>query len=110
MASSTFLNFPVTLAILLDKLAKTPVQTVATLMTTVCSPPLPVVLLLFPTHPPPNLVRHHPDIWTVYDNMGKSQRQSPCLSPMIQRGLEWAYMYYAWMDRTCAYAVGMGKW
>jgi hypothetical protein len=33
LASSTFSNFPIILAILLDKLAKTPVRTVATLGT-----------------------------------------------------------------------------
>ena len=37
MASPTFSNFPVILAILLDKLAKTPVQTVATLDGTIKS-------------------------------------------------------------------------
>jgi hypothetical protein len=37
LASPTFSNFPVILAILLDKLAKTPVQTVATLDGTIKS-------------------------------------------------------------------------
>ena len=35
--------------------------------------------------------------------------KNPCLPPMIQQGLEWAYMYYAWMDCTHAYTIAMGN-
>ena len=36
--------------------------------------------------------------------------EHPHLSPMITRGLEWAYKYYGRMDHTRAYVVAMCKW
>ncbi len=39
----------------------------------------------------------------------KLVQENPRMKPLISRGLEWAYMYYARMDRTHAYIISMCK-
>jgi len=39
----------------------------------------------------------------------KLSDEHPHLQPFIQKGLDWAYMYYARMDRTRAYVIAMCK-
>jgi hypothetical protein len=41
---------------------------------------------------------------TVWEKLSEEQ---PNLAPLIQRGLDCAYMYYARMDHTHAYTIAM---
>ena len=40
----------------------------------------------------------------------KASEDHPHLTELIQPGLDWASMYYSWMDRTRAYIIAMCKW
>ena len=37
----------------------------------------------------------------------KIAKDHPCLEPIVQPGLDWAYLYYGRMDRTRAYVIAM---
>jgi len=40
----------------------------------------------------------------------KLARDHPHLDGFVKRGLDWAYKYYGWMDRTRAYIIAMCKY
>jgi hypothetical protein len=37
----------------------------------------------------------------------KLAQEHPCLTDLIKPGLDWAYMYYGWMDYMKAYIITM---
>jgi hypothetical protein len=58
----------------------------------------------------PTLSGAIPAFETFMSAWEKMIKEKPNLKPLITPGLEWAYKYYARMDRTKAYIIAMCEW
>ena len=50
-----------------------------------------------------------PAFETFMSSWEKLGREHCRLKPLIKPSLDWAYMYYGWMDHTRAYIIAMRK-